>query len=288
MGIFKSIGHGVLATLRRPRLVAVLWVVNIAYAAVAAFPLLAIVQAELGHSLLGSYVRPFDLMWVGEAVLKYRDALPALAGGILASAAAFLVLSVFLNGGIVGRLVDREGSSSVRAFFADCGLYFGRFARLFLASILFTVLTFGVVLRLLSALTDLGLENAATEWPLVILKNLHLLAALLLLSIVHMIFDYARIAVVADGEAKALRALRHAVKFLMKRFFRAWALYALITAGLIAGTAVFHAGLGRLAGPGVPAIVLGLVWMQLHIVFRIWIKVLYFAAQAEFYRSHPY
>jgi hypothetical protein len=288
MGVFQAIGKGIGTTFRKPRLLVILWVVNIVYAAVVAFPLFSLAQTELGHSYLGSNVRPLDLMWLGEAVLKYQDAMPAIAGGLVVSALLFLGLYVFLNGGIVGRLLDREGRPTVQAFFGDCGRYFGKFVRLFLASVVFLVLTFGVVLRLLSALMNLWIENAWTGWPSVILGNLHFLAALLLLSVVHMVFDYARIAVVADGETKVLRALGHALNFLKKRFFRSWALYLLIVGGFVAGTVVFYAVFGLLSGPTVLFVLLGFVWMQLNVLFRIWVKTLFFAAQAEFYRSHPY
>jgi len=288
MGIFKAIGKGIGTTFRKPRLLAILWVVNIVYAAVVAFPLFTLAQTELGHSYLGSNVRPFDIMALGEALLKYQDAMPAVIGGLVISALLFLVLYVFLNGGMIGRLLDTEGRTTLHTFFGDCGRYFGRFVRLFLASLVFLILTFGVILRLLSALVNLGIENARTEWPSVILGNLHFLAALLLLSIVHMVFDYARIAIVADEETKALRALLHALNFLKKRFFRTWALYLLIVAMFVAGTVFFYAVFGLLSGPAVLFVLLGFVWMQLNVLFRIWVKALFFAAQAEFYKSHPY
>jgi hypothetical protein len=288
MGIFKAIGKGIGTTFRKPRLIAILWVVNIVYAAVVAFPLFILAQTELGHSYLGSNVRPFDLMWLGEAGLKYQGSMPAVIGGLVVAGLLFLVLYVFLNGGIIGRLLDREGRATIPAFFGDCGRYFWRFVRLFLASLVFLILTFGVILRLLSALLNLWIENAWTQWPSVILGNLHFLAALLLLSVVHMVFDYARIAVVADEETKVLRALRQALNFLKKRFFRSWALYLLIVAGFVAGTVFFYAVFGLLSGPTVLFVLLGFVWMQLNVLFRIWVKALFFAAQAEFYRSHPY
>jgi hypothetical protein len=288
MGIFKAIGIGIATTFRKSRLLVILWVVNIVYAAVVVSPLAFLAQKELGHSFLGSNVRPFDLQWLGEAVLKYQETLPAIGGGLLLAAFLFLALYVFLNGGIIGRLVDREGRAALGVFFADCGRYFWRFVRLFLLSLVFFVLTFGVVLRLLSALISSLIENARTEWTSVILSNLHFLVALLLLSVVHMVFDYARIAVVADEEAKVLKSLSHALKFLKKRFFRSWAMYLLIVAAFLAGTAVFYAVHGLLAGPTVPFVLLGFLWMQVYVIFRIWTKTLFFAAQAEFYRAHPY
>lgn len=288
MSIFKAIFKGMGATLRKPRLLVILYVANLAFAVVAAAPFLLLIQRELGHSFLGSNIRPVDVMWLGEAVLKYQEALPALLGGLAAIAVLYFALQIFLNGGIFGRLLDREGRTTLEPFFADCGGYFWRFVRLFLVSLIFLALSFAVVLRLLSALFAPASEAAATEWLPLILSNIHLLAALLLLSVVRMIIDYARIAVVADGERKVLRALRHALKFLGKRFFRAWALYLILAALSLAGMVLFHAVFNRLGAPGVPWVVAGLVWMQLDVLFRIWVRTLFVAAQAEYYRAHPY
>src|SRR5512137_100192 len=126
MGIFKAIVNGMGTTLRKPRLLAVLYAVNLGFAAVVAFPLLLIAQNELGHSLLGLRVVPLDMVWLGEVVLKHQDALTALAGGIVLGAFAYLALHIFLNGGIVGRLLDREGPARLAAFAGDCGRYFWR------------------------------------------------------------------------------------------------------------------------------------------------------------------
>ncbi|HMA53727.1 MAG TPA: hypothetical protein VKT17_04670 [Acidobacteriota bacterium] len=288
MGAFKAIVNGIGTTFRKPRLLIILYAVNLLFALVVAFPFLALVQAELGQSLLGASIRPVDLMWIGEAVLKHQDALAAIAAGFVACGIAYLGLHVFLYGGIVGRLLDREGPASLDAFAGDCGRYFWRFVRLFLVSLVFLVLTLGLVLQLVSALFAPLSESAVTEWLPLILSNLHFLIALLLLSIVHMIIDYARIAIVADEERKVLRALRHALTFLKTRFFRAWAIALLIIAATIAGTVVFYVILGALGAPTVVQVIAALVWMQLYIAFRIWIRTLFVAAQAEFYRSHPY
>jgi len=287
VGAFKAIVNGMGTTVRKPRLLVSLYVVNLVFAVIVVLPLLVIVQTELGASLWGSSVRPVDPMWIGEAVLKYLETLPALLAAAVAGGILYLVLHIFLNGGIVGRLLDREGPSRLAAFAGDCGRYFWRFVRLFLMSLLFYVLTLGVFMQLVSALFRPLDENAVTEWLPLILSNLHFLIALLLLSIVHMIVDYARIAVVADEEKKVLRALRHALTFLRKRFFRAWAIYLIIVALTVAGTVVFHAVLGRLGAAGLAPVIVGLVWMQIYIIFRIWIRTLFVAAEAEFYLANP-
>ena len=288
MGILKALAIGMGTSARKPRVVAVLYVFNIVFAAAVAAPLLAVAQAELGHSFLGSNVRPLDLNWLGEAALRYAAAAPALTAGLIIALGIYAALQVFLNGGVVGRLLDKEGRATLGAFFGDCGRYLGRNARLFLVSAVFLVLSFGVALRLVAAAFVPLKEGAATEWLPLILSNVHLLLTLLVLSVVRMVVDYARIAVVADDERRVLKALRHALTFLRKRFFRAWALYLLVVALTLAGTAAFAVLLGPLGRPTAGAVVAAFLLMQAYIVFRLWVRTLFVAAQAEYYRSHPY
>ena len=288
MGVIKAILNGIGTTARKPRILVILYAANLAFAVLVALPILALIQAELGHSLLGTSVRPVDLMWIGEAVLKHGESMAALAAGFAAAGLAYLVLQIFLYGGTVGRIIDREGPALLGAFAADSGRYFWRFVRLFLLSAVFLALTLGAMMALVSALFEPLSKAAVTEWVPLILSNVHFLIALLLLSIVHMVIDYTRLAVVADEERRVLKALRHALTFLRTRFFRAWAIYLLIVAATVAGSVVFYVLLGRLAAPAVAAAVAAFVWMQTYVFFRIWIRTLFVAAQSEYYRAHPY
>ncbi len=288
MAVFKAIGNGVGTAARRPRLVVDLWVINIVYSLFIAAPLYALFKADLGHSLLGRNLQPLDLIWLGDFIYKYQDMAPAALAMILVSLLLYAVLYVFLNGGIIGRLLDRDAPATPQAFFADCGRYFWRFAGLFLVSLLFYALAFGVILEALSALVNPVLENARTEWTVFWISDLRTIIALLLLSLVHMVFDYARILVVVADERSFLRALRAAFVFLGKRFFRAWSLCLLIGAGFLAGTAVYLLVGGNLPDSGLFWLGLSILWGQAFIVFRVWTKMVYFSVQAEFYRMSHY
>jgi hypothetical protein len=288
MGVIKAIVNGMGTTLRKPRPILILYSVNLVFAAAVALPLLVLIQQDLGHSFAGSAVRPLDIMWLGEAVLDLGAALPALAAGWAFAGLLYLALQVFLNGGLYGRLLDREGPTRLAAFAGDSGRYFWRFVRLSLIGLVFAALTLVLIMGLVSALFKPLDEGAVTEWLPLILSNLHFLVALALMSAVRMVLDYARIAVVADEERRILRALRHALTFLRRRFFTAWAIYLLIVVLTAAGSVAFYVVFGRLGKPGVVPLLLGLAWMQVYVIFRIWIRALFVTAQGEFYRSRPY
>ncbi len=116
MSAFKAIAKGLGTTFRKPRVILILYVFNLVFAVLAAVPFVLLIQQELGASLLGSSVRPVDIMWIGEAVLKHGEALPVLLGVLAVAAVLYLALQIFLNGGVVGRLLDREGPAKLEMF----------------------------------------------------------------------------------------------------------------------------------------------------------------------------
>lgn len=288
MAVFRAIGNGMGTAVRRPRVLLTLWVINVVYALLVVAPCYAIIKSDLGHSLLGRGLHLLDFLWLGELVYKYQSMGPAIAAGFLVPLVLYMALYVFLNGGIIGRLIDREGRPTLQAFFADCGRYFWRFVRLFLMSLVFYALAFGVILGLLSRILKTAMDQARTEWGAFWLSGLRTLVALLLLSLVHMVFDYARIAVVVEDDRSVIRALRRALKFIGRRFFRSWSLYLLIGAGVLAGAALFLVVQGQVPGTGLVWLGLGIFLGQAFIVFRLWTKMVFFAAQAEYYRTNPY
>jgi hypothetical protein len=288
MAIYRAIGNGMGTAARRPRLLLDLWVINIVYALFIVAPVFALFKADLGHSLFGRNVQFLDFIWLGELFHKYQNMAAAAAAGVLVPVLLYVALYVFLNGGIIGRLLDREGRTTAHSFFGDCGRYFWRFVRLFLVSLLFYLLAFGAILGALSALLKPLIENARTEWTVFWTSNLQTIIALLLLSLVHMIFDYARIVVVAEDDRRVLHALKAAFGFIRKRFFRAWFLYLLIGAGFLAGTALYFFVGELIPGAGLLWLGLGMLWGQVFIVFRLWTKMTFFAAQAEYYRISHY
>lgn len=288
MAITRAIGNGMGLAARRPRLLLDLWVINLVYSLFIVAPVFAIFKADLGHSLFGRSVQFLDFIWLGELYYKYENTVPAALVGILVPVLLYVALYVFLNGGIIGRLLDREGRTTPHSFFGDCGRYFWRFVRLFLVSLLFYALAFGAILGGLSALFKPLVENARTEWTVFWISGLRSIIALLLLSLVHMIFDYARILVVAEDDRRVRHALKAALGFIRKRFFRAWFLYLLIGACFLAGMAVYFFVEPLIPDSGLLWLGLGLLWGQAFILFRLWTKMTYFAAQAEYYRISHY
>lgn len=283
MSNFKIIGNGVSTVRRNSGMILWLWLIDLLFGIIVASPIYFLFNKDFGHSPAGEGLGRLNFIWLGDIFYKYQDLLPALAGWVLVPALLFILVSVFLNGGIIGRLAAGE-KTTLQGFFADCGKHFGRFFRVFLLSLPVYVLVFGGLIKLVSAPFNVWAKNAAGEMPVIIASNLKFLMTILLLSIVQMYFDYVKIHLVVRDGRKVLAAAAAALSFIGRKFFKAWGLYLLVGLLFIATTAVFIAVTNVLPGTGGAALALGFIWAQAYILARIWIKVLFFAAELDLYR----
>jgi hypothetical protein len=119
-----------------------------------------------------------------------------------------------------------------------------------------------------------------------IVSNLRLLALVLLLTVVAMLFDYVKIGLVTRGSNRVLKETWLTLKFIGRRFFKAWGLYLL--AGLVfVALTFFYLEIARILPKNRPLLVLLVfLWQQAYILCRQWSKVLFFATELKFVEQH--
>jgi hypothetical protein len=286
MSNFKILIKAMVLAFQKRRLAVRLWAINLIFTFFAVGPIFFLMMQHMSHSFSGERaLQKLDIFWLGDFVYRYMNIAPALTGLIVLAAILYLLLSVFLNGGVIGAL-NRETRTTLADFFHDCGLYFWRFFRLFLLSLPVYLIVMALFFPLLRALLEIFNRRAATEWPALIVSNLRFLALVLLLTIVAMFFDYVKIGLAAGGRKKVLPETWLTLKFMKRRFFRAWGLYLL--AGLVfVALTVFYLEIARILPKNRPLLVLLVfLWQQFYILCRQWSKVLFFATEIAFLKRH--
>jgi hypothetical protein len=201
--------------------------------------------------------------------------------GLVLVGIGYALLWAFLLGGILDRLA-RPGPVTVERLAASGGRYFARFVQLAAISgvLYFLVYLLGRRLyRLVDNLTrDVTEERTVRLWIL-------LAAALVvvLLHLVRMVFDYAKIATVMDDRRNVLSSLRAGVATVLGR--------PLSTAGVYVGFGILAVGLTAIylaVAPGVgpaslPGILLAFVLAQVYLVARLFLRVGLLGGQLSFY-----
>jgi hypothetical protein len=282
MGNFKILFKGMILSYQKRRLAVRLWAINLIFSLFAVGPLFFLMMDHMSHSFSGeSSLQKLDVFWLADLVYRFMNITPALTGLVLLAAVLYLLLSVFLNGGIIGGLNRAEAKTTLADFFHDCGLYFWRFFRLFILSVPVYLAVLVIFYQLIKAFLEIFNRRAATEWPALIVSNLRLLALVLLLAVVSMFFDYVKIGLVTSARKKVLEQTWLTLKFIGRRFFKAWGLYLL--AGLVfVALTLFYLEIARLLPKNRPLLVLLVfLWQQFYILCRQWCKLLFFATEIE-------
>jgi hypothetical protein len=286
MKIIKIIEKGFQTTNKRLRMIVYLWLINFVFSVLIVTPVYFLIKKDLSRSLMSDQIlKGAGLLWLGDIIYKYKDMLPALAGWFLIPSIFFMLLYIFLYGGIIGRVVAQDEKINLTSFISDCGKHFFPFLRVFLISIVAYLVVFGGIQSIICALFNLWKKGASTEWPLIFSSILEFLILVLLFSIVRMFFDYVRVRLVVEKSKKTIRATLLNFAFIGKRFFKAWSLYLLI--GLISAVfgVVYLAIYQPLPKVGVLLIVV-FIWQQMYVLSRMWTKILFYSTEYHFFNLH--
>ena len=190
-----------------------------------------------------------------------------------------------MNGGILSVLLrQRTGEGFAATFYSGAGRYFGRFLKLAVYSLVLYIPA-GVMFGVLHAnLRQIGRDPVREKLELV-LFFVRIVIAVLLVSCIRMVLDYARIAIVQRDSRGVFAELKGALRFVVSRPGRALGLYCLLG---VTGIGLFALYLGvrmSFEETSTPLILAGFFWGQFFIVSRGWLRVAFQAGQADLFRS---
>jgi hypothetical protein len=234
---------------------------------------------------LGTTFRPTIIGFgaVLDNLSAFMDAVPRPVV-VIGAAATYIVLWLFLAGGIIDRYA-RDRPTRAHGFFSACGGLFFRFLRLAVVMAVVYGLLFGLVHpwlfdRLYVRLTrTLDVERTA----LMIRASLYLVFGLLLAG-ANVIFDYAKVRIVVEDRRSAFAALAAAVHFVRRNASAAVGVYALNVALFAIVLAVYAAIAPRAGGTG------WMMWVgfaigQLYVVGRLCVKLTFWASETSLFQS---
>jgi hypothetical protein len=199
---------------------------------------------------------------------------------IIAAAAAYIVLWVFVAGGIIDRYA-RDRATRASGFFSAAGVYFPRFVRLGIVQLAVYGLLFGALHpylfdRLFHRLTrDMAVERDAFALRL----GLYLVFGLAV-ALANLVFDYAKVRAVVEDRRSMIGALGAAIRFVRRN--PAAGVVFLLNFLMFVGCLLLYAA----AAPGAGA----RVWWaftigQLYILARLWVKLAFWASAAALFQA---
>ncbi|HYB93606.1 MAG TPA: hypothetical protein VEC39_01445 [Vicinamibacterales bacterium] len=305
IGVIAAFIDGLMRVKRAPWLVVGTWASTL----VMALPLTIVMQEQIAAHLQSSMaaaaaVRGINYDWWNEFLSQTSGAGASFVPAILGFAAVmqnvsgfvdgsdlpsmisltvimFLVLSLFLSGGILDRLA-RDHRVGAAGFFSACGTYFLRFLRLGVAMGVVYWALFGryhpwLFDDLYPALTqDLTVERTA----FLIRAGLYIAFALPL-CFFNMLFDYTKVRAVVEDRRSMIAAIAAAWRFIRRQPSAVVALYLLDALLLLGVIGVYYAIAPPAAAPDAWAFSAG----QLYIVLRVTVRLQFAASQTALFQG---
>lgn len=319
-----SVLHALLDGARRAgrawRLLLVLWVVNLLVALPLAVALAHELGSDLGRSLAHrDQLEGLDMGWYGElraeASPLVRTFGPEILGGgaffenlerwwsggvldapplLVGAGLLYALVWAFLLGGVLERLAWLGGKVVAReraaGFFAGCGRHVSRFVLLALLSAVFYYFVYALARSgfgwLEEATIDVTSERTVLLWVAV-----GAALVVLLLSVVRVVFDYAKIAVViedrGDGPFAVLRGafagLAAGLRFVAARPLSTLGLYWLIGLAGVLLLALYSAVAPTGGGGSWLAVILAFLLGQLAIVGKLALRLVTLGAETAYF-----
>lgn len=283
MTITQALRRGVRTVNGAKRLWFLFYAVNTLTAALVAAALMSVPFHSLGDSAWAQQmVGNLDLQWISElaAIHGSLPTLPIVAAacGVFALAA---IVYLFLLGGVLQICWARQ-PFVMRDFFAACGKHFWRLLRLAIYSAIF----YGFALlvgRLLAAAGQKIWGEGSEATPLVYWSWFRMTVLVCLLGFVSLVFDYARIRLVAEDSRRAFRVALGSFRFVWRNLGRTVGLYVALSAvTLLVMGAYFGVSLAIPQTTAATVLLLLLV-RQVTVIARIWSRLLCYAGQCEMY-----
>lgn len=308
MSPIHALTDGIRRVNKAPAVLACVFVVTLLTALPFSLVLREALRAHMGNSLAAEVVaRGVNYLWWTEfraqstgmdrtfttTIIGFAAVLDNLStfldrgsrpASILWLGAAYLVLWLFLSGGILDRYA-RDRPTRSYEFFTACGVHFVRFLRL--APIV--AITYYVLFRyvhgwifggLYASLThDLAVERTAFIWRLALyaLFGLPLVVA-------NVIFDYAKVRAVVEDRSSMIGAVVAGARFARRNIAGVAALY--LMDGLLFVAVV---GIYALAAPGAgaagPKLWLGFLASQLYLLARLWVRLVFVASEVSIFQG---
>ncbi len=202
---------------------------------------------------------------------------------IAGAASAYLLIWLFLAGGIIDRFA-RDRATRAYGFFAASGVFFFRFLRLAVAQWLAYAVLFGAVHPLLfdrvyPRLThDLTVERRA----FFIRLALYVVFAALV-AVCNLVFDYAKVRAVVEDRRSVAGAIAGACRFVVRNG-AASGVYLLNVAAFLIVIAVYRA-IAPAAGTAGWTMWIGFAIGQLYVIARLMVKLAFWASETALFQS---
>ncbi|MDH5386246.1 MAG: hypothetical protein OEY18_16215 [Candidatus Aminicenantes bacterium] len=283
MRVLRSYGYGVREATIRPKMVLVLWIFNFLFGFFVFYIFYKLLAEAMSQSAVSEgMLTKIDYHFLFEFLTYHGQALGTIRNVALVLIGLYILVSIFLYGGILHSLVETQRTSFLQHFFQGGGKFFGRFLRLTVYSLIlwfiFLVVMF-ILYRVGSALTGKGTNEQLAFYLFLV----GVAIALFFIFFINMIQDYTRFKIVTEDSRYVFRSLFQSIGFVFKRLGETLVLYYLLVLTGVVIAVVYWGLRSVIPFSSFGAIVITFLIYQLFIASHGWLKIAFQAGQLSYY-----
>ncbi len=286
MSSWNAIKAGLRQIGRNWKMGLVLYVFNILFALVVVFPLNDFLQRQFADSLaFGKLMETFDFHIITDVMNHYGDGIMSMLNLSVVVLLLFWLINVFFNGGIISTFQTKERFTTA-SFWKWNATYFWRMLRLALYFLIIYVIFIGIFWSIFMAIgkgfdpDHLISEAGALHWGEALL-----LIFVLISSVVLMVHDYVKLALVQSNQKWLFSSFGKGIRFAFGQFKRTYGAY------LILGLFFFLVWLGytqlnlSFENTNFSKLILFFIIGQMFLLFRIFMRLLNLATANQLFKN---
>jgi len=264
-------------------------VCNMIFALLIARPFGSLLDTMSSHSeasLIG--LLRFDFNFIADVINNYGTALHVVAGQAIIFAILYLILNIFLSGGLIECYLHVFEPFEYKQFWSNCAKHFWRLFRL---ALYFVGAQVVVLAACIFAYMKLGLSpfELESDGDLIFRTRIFSGIFIVLMAWMDMVNEYAKVKVVTQREKNLILPLIVKVKyFCLQHFFPMLILFLLCVASFLLVLGLYAVVNNIFVMKSLGTIILALIVGQLYLFLRIGTRLLFTSTAVDYMRAHQW
>ncbi len=275
MKIINALKYGFKLTSLNIKLWSLLYLVNLLFAGLVVVPLLSYLGDKLKFTkATDRLIGGFDFTLVNDFLNQYPEFLRLLSTQTVVVGILFILLYIFLTGGILTRLINIETDlHRLGNFWTGCGKFFWRLLRLSTYFILIHLAIVGLFLSIFNWSVEGGLDYFTSEAAIFFRAKLCFFLYGFFALFFFMVHDYAKVMVVKNNRRLVFQDFWGAFKFVIKNIKITFGLYLLLFVLFVLTSILYGIADNFIHRMGIPSLILFLIG-QVYVLLQIGFKLM--------------
>ncbi len=285
-GVFSTYLSGIRLLFFRWKAWAIVFIANIIFAFIIARPFGALLDkvGANNEAALGGLSK-FDTDFIVDVLNNFGPEINLIIGQAFFIVVLYLILNIFLSGGIIESYVYLFQRFTFGEFLSNCAKHFWRMMRLALYFIGVQILVAGVMFAIYSKL-GLSPFELESEGELIFQTQIMLGIFVILMVWIDMVNEYAKVRVVLEKNRRfILPTLIDTKFFCLRHFFPILLLFLLCMLTFIAFLGIYTTLNDMFAMTSMSSLILALLIGQLYLFFRVGVRLLFTSTAIDYLRS---